>query len=286
MAKKIRIGILLAALVAAAGYYVVVKFQSTAHIEQTSEKTGEGPAAPDPRLVRARALIQEAKGRLIQEGRYTCCCTDPCTLCLLERGTCTCQRDATKPKNPTTCSECLPRLPKKVDEAGNPEGPDLRSALLRKEKVLAGALQPLPSRERGDLEFQPGVRDVESPAWLSLQEPEFREAVKLLQEARLDLKARTPPLYECCCGVGCVSCLQTQGSCGCLHTMQKPPERPPAAGGRAPTACAECVRTWQLHPAQGQATWQPEKSKRDRVKPTFKDLRADPPGVPHPDAPR
>lgn len=265
----------------------------------------------DPRILEARKIIKETRDRLIEAGTYNCCCTQPCTLCLLERGTCTCARDAAKKQ--ATCGECLPRLkaflkPLKeemsdlVKRVG--DDPDLlkqeRLALYRdhsgdmrvdeiKDHADPAKMVALATRHRLDPTSPVGLRDPHNPCWLNRQDPGVREAMLILEEVKRDLNAERPRLYECCCRVSCNDCLLATGSCGCRRSVlvgkTELEGRVVGSGGKIPVTCPECVRTWHFNPAAGTAIFQEELRKPLR-KPKPEELRSTGGPVHHEQAPR
>jgi hypothetical protein len=278
------VGVLVAAG-AGAGAWQVWMVQGPPPVE------AKPPAPVDPRLALARQRVAELHWRLVQEKRYACCCAERCTLCLLERGGCSCEQTARE--SDAACVECLARFRQTLDAEGkapDPAKPDLRTRALREAKVEVVKLKRLPDRDRAELDWSPGIREPSSPALRGLLEPELREAFVLLDELRREQRAAKPhALSDCCCSVGCLTCLLMRGSCGCGYTVSTPPETVGPRGiglVRNPTACPECVRTWQVHPERGTRDWQPDKKKPERQKPKLDELRAEPSGVPNPNVPQ
>lgn len=55
-------------------------------------------------LVEAKEKLSEAKERLIQDGKYSCCIKDPCNYCALHESSCLCFNDLKEGRH--VCIEC------------------------------------------------------------------------------------------------------------------------------------------------------------------------------------
>jgi hypothetical protein len=237
---------------------------------------------PDPRIEEARALVQEVRQRRIQEGRYACCCTEPCTLCLLENGTCSCAADAVGAR--VTCEECLPKLRGMLDPEGkiDPAKKDIRAEPLA--QVHPGQLRAWSDVPRGEGEGTLGVRDPNNPCWFNRQDPQIQKALQIMRETKRRLNLRSPPIYGCCCRVPCNDCLLATGSCGCRLSIDQTIVFSSAQAGEQrieARTCPECYRTWRATPALGTATLQPKRDDPPRL-PTQNELRSTGAPIPHP----
>lgn len=269
---------------------------------------------PDKRIQDAHAAISRAKhgtaetAPLMKPG--DCCCRDGCTMCILERGVCTCADDAVR--RSAVCAECFVRLnapyespqlnvaldelaavhhgePEKLREAKLAlvaESPvDQRIDRLKQDGILPDDLVLLSRRARRDPDVQHAIRDPKNPCWLEKQNVHLREALILIELIKEDLNAEEPKLYECCCSVSCNMCLLKYGSCGCAAAIEdaQPEEGPRGVGRRkVPRPCAECVRMWNLHPENGTALFQPLDEKQPPRPPYPEELEPAKDAVPHP----
>ena len=60
--------------------------------------------SPKEKILRARALLKEAKQDLAQGGSYSCCIKDPCDRCALDHQNCRCAADLKAGK--AVCPDC------------------------------------------------------------------------------------------------------------------------------------------------------------------------------------
>ncbi len=62
--------------------------------------------APDgsSKIKKVRADLDDAKGTLAEEGKYSCCIKDACDFCALHEASCTCYKDLTAGEH--VCIEC------------------------------------------------------------------------------------------------------------------------------------------------------------------------------------
>jgi hypothetical protein len=69
------------------------------------EKTGVSQnASPKETIFKARAMLDDAKKSLAQDGLYNCCIKDPCDRCALDHQSCPCAEEIKAGKS--VCSDC------------------------------------------------------------------------------------------------------------------------------------------------------------------------------------
>lgn len=59
---------------------------------------------PKDKILKAKAMLDEAKKELAQDGKYNCCIKDPCDRCALDHQSCTCGDDVKEGK--AVCPDC------------------------------------------------------------------------------------------------------------------------------------------------------------------------------------
>ena len=75
--------------------------------EEQKEKSGDlasGDSSPKEKILKAKAMLDEAKKTLAQDGKYNCCIKDPCDRCALDHQSCPCGDEVKAGK--AVCPDC------------------------------------------------------------------------------------------------------------------------------------------------------------------------------------
>jgi len=75
--------------------------------EQQKENAGamvSGESSPKDKILKAKAMLEEAKKVLAQDGKYNCCIKDPCDRCALDHQSCPCGDEVKAGK--AVCPDC------------------------------------------------------------------------------------------------------------------------------------------------------------------------------------
>jgi len=86
------------------------------------EKKEEAPEASSAKeqILNAKAILDDAKQSLVEDGKYNCCIKEPCDRCALDHQSCPCYKDLKANKG--VCSDCYAgwKLGEGVDKDINP----------------------------------------------------------------------------------------------------------------------------------------------------------------------